>query len=143
MESEKLEFALLLFAQVSAAIILVAVILFWPGEWKAWRIIGASIALPSAVLLMIARYQLGRSFSVSAQARTLVTHGLYSKIRNPMYVFSWLMTLGFAIASGVVVLAVIPLLLIPLQVSRARKEAKVLEEKFGEAYRDYGRRVWF
>ncbi len=34
-------------------------------------------------------------------------------------------------------------LLIPLQVKRSRKEAKVLEEKFGEEYRAYKRRTWF
>jgi protein-S-isoprenylcysteine O-methyltransferase Ste14 len=35
------------------------------------------------------------------------------------------------------------LLLIPLQVWRARNEARVLEEKFGEEYREYRRRTWF
>jgi protein-S-isoprenylcysteine O-methyltransferase Ste14 len=33
--------------------------------------------------------------------------------------------------------------LIPMQIVRARKEARVLEEKFGEEYRAYRARTWF
>jgi protein-S-isoprenylcysteine O-methyltransferase Ste14 len=143
MQSDDLEFTLLLVAQVAGAILLVVLILFWPGEWSLLRVIGLGIAAPAAVLLITARYQLGRSFSISPQARALVTSGLYAKIRNPMYVFSWFMILGFVISTGVLVLLIIPLLLIPLQVSRARKEAQVLEERFGETYRAYRDTVWF
>jgi len=32
---------------------------------------------------------------------------------------------------------------VPLQVWRARNEARVLETKFGDAYRDYRRNTWF
>ena len=32
---------------------------------------------------------------------------------------------------------------VPMQVIRARKEAKVLEEKFGDTYRDYRSKTWF
>ncbi len=35
------------------------------------------------------------------------------------------------------------LVLVPLQVRRARIEARVLEAKFGDAYRDYRRKTWF
>jgi protein-S-isoprenylcysteine O-methyltransferase Ste14 len=31
----------------------------------------------------------------------------------------------------------------PIQVLRARKESKVLEEKFGDEYRQYKRSTWF
>jgi protein-S-isoprenylcysteine O-methyltransferase Ste14 len=34
-------------------------------------------------------------------------------------------------------------ILIPLQWIRTRKEAQVLEEKFGDAYREYRRHTWF
>jgi protein-S-isoprenylcysteine O-methyltransferase Ste14 len=42
----------------------------------------------------VPRYQLGKSFSIRPQARELVTHGLYSKIRNPIYVFGSMIILG-------------------------------------------------
>ena len=35
------------------------------------------------------------------------------------------------------------IVLIPVQVFRADKESKVLEAKFGEAYREYRAKTWF
>jgi protein-S-isoprenylcysteine O-methyltransferase Ste14 len=35
------------------------------------------------------------------------------------------------------------LVLIPLQIIRARREAAVLEAKFGDEYREYRKRTWF
>ena len=40
-------------------------------------------------------------------------------------------------------LLLLVVLLIPMQVKRARKEAQVLEEKFGDAYRNYKSKTWF
>jgi protein-S-isoprenylcysteine O-methyltransferase Ste14 len=34
-------------------------------------------------------------------------------------------------------------ILIPLQVVRARREAAVLEAEFGDEYREYRKRTWF
>jgi protein-S-isoprenylcysteine O-methyltransferase Ste14 len=58
-----------------------------PIVWTTPRIIGAAIFLCALPLFVLARLQLGASFSVTAQARKLVTTGLYSRIRNPIYVF--------------------------------------------------------
>jgi protein-S-isoprenylcysteine O-methyltransferase Ste14 len=40
-------------------------------------------------------------------------------------------------------LAVVLVIIIPMQIIRARREAHVLEAKFGEAYRQYRERTWF
>jgi protein-S-isoprenylcysteine O-methyltransferase Ste14 len=40
-------------------------------------------------------------------------------------------------------LLVILVVLIPMQIIRARREAAVLEAKFGDAYREYRQRTWF
>jgi protein-S-isoprenylcysteine O-methyltransferase Ste14 len=126
-----------------AAVLLVAVIILWPGPWSEFRLIGLLIAIPAAILLIIARYQLGKSFSVSPQARQLVTHGLYSKFRNPMYVFSGLLVFSFVLALQKPILLAIFAVLIPLQIIRARQEAKILEARFGDAYREYKKNTWF
>lgn len=107
------------------------------------RAVGLAIALPALLLLMTARIQLGRAFSVRAKASNLVTTGLYSRIRNPIYVFSALAILGFIIWTGQLALLLIFAVLIPAQIIRSRKESLVLEEKFGDEYREYRRKTWF
>ena len=111
--------------------------------WTPSRILGICIAAPSLVLLVIARLQLGGAFSVKAKASFLVTTGLYSRIRNPIYVFAGLTILGVIIFVGQPLWLLCFAVLIPLQVFRSRKEAQVLEEKFGAAYGEYKKKTWF
>jgi protein-S-isoprenylcysteine O-methyltransferase Ste14 len=60
---------------------------FGNQPWTPTRIAGVVIGLPSLALLVLARIQLGGSFSVHPKAQALGTHGLYSRIRNPIYLF--------------------------------------------------------
>lgn len=107
------------------------------------QIWGAAILVPSFALWGVARIQLGKSFAVRAQAKELVTHGLYARIRNPIYLFGSLMILGIFLLLGMPLLLLVFLVLIPLQLFRIRKEERVLEAKFGELYRQYKQRTWF
>jgi protein-S-isoprenylcysteine O-methyltransferase Ste14 len=132
-----------LIVQCGILIVVTGVIIFRPGEWTIWRWTAAVIAFPSIVLFVAARYQLGRSFSVTAQARELVTSGIYSRIRNPIYVFSGLILLAFLLSFGRPEFLLILVPLIAIQIKRAHNEAKVLEEKFGDQYRDYRKKTWF
>ncbi|MGC2616721.1 MAG: methyltransferase [Terracidiphilus sp.] len=76
--------------------------LFVPGlrrrPWTALRVAGAIVAIAGYFLFVTARIQLGRSFSVSPQAKELITHGLYSRIRNPIYVGVGVMWLGLIVS---------------------------------------------
>jgi protein-S-isoprenylcysteine O-methyltransferase Ste14 len=115
----------------------------WDVPWTPMRIAGAAIGAPSLALLILARIQLGGSFSVRAKARALVTHGLYSRIRNPIYVFSALTVAGIFLFIGAPRLLWILVALVPLQIYRAKNEEKVLAAKFGDEYRAYKARTWF
>jgi protein-S-isoprenylcysteine O-methyltransferase Ste14 len=125
-------FALFLFASYSMNL-----------AWTPLRIAGVAIALPAFILFCMARIQLGRSFSVEAKATELVTTGLYSRIRNPIYVFGALMSLGIIIWTGKPMLLLFFVVIIPMQIVRARKESQILDAKFGDAYLEYKKRTWF
>jgi protein-S-isoprenylcysteine O-methyltransferase Ste14 len=111
--------------------------------WTPLRIAGIAILLPSFILLSIARMQLGRSLSLKAKATELVTTGIYSRIRNPIYLFGALTILGFIIWTGKPILLLVYVVLIPMQTIRARKESAVLVAKFGDAYLRYRKNTWF
>jgi protein-S-isoprenylcysteine O-methyltransferase Ste14 len=106
-------------------------------------VIGLILGLIGLAGVILARYTLGRSFSVKAKATALVTTGIYSRIRNPIYVSGIFLILGLAFIVGRPVLLAILLVLIPLQIIRARREAIVLEAAFGDAYHEYRKRTWF
>ncbi len=125
------------------AAIAVAFARFRVQSWNWMSFCGLALAVPSFFLWLTARVQLGRSFSVRARAIELVTHGLYSRIRNPVYFFGTLFVAGFILIMGRPVWLLLAVALISMQVVRARKEARVLEEKFGEQYRLYRARTWF
>jgi protein-S-isoprenylcysteine O-methyltransferase Ste14 len=111
--------------------------------WTPLGIAGLILMIPALLLLTLARIQLGNSFSLGPQATQLVTQGIYSRIRNPIYVF------GAFVISGLFLFLERPLLLLllvpvlVLQITRARAEARVLEEHFGDEYRQYKAKTWF
>ncbi len=122
------------------------VLIIWqnrPATWSGVQILGLCLTIFGFIMWSLARLQLGRSFSVTAQAKKLVTSGIYSKIRNPIYVFGTFIIAGVILMIGRPIWLLILLLLIPLQIWRAGIEAKVLEAKFGEEYRQYRAKTWF
>ncbi len=131
----------LTFPPIVAIGILMAV--FGDGPWSITKIAGLLLVIGGYVFLTIARVQLGNAFSVSPRATTLVTHGIYARIRHPVYVFSILGLLGLVLYFRLLPLALLPMIAIPIQIVRARREERVLEEKFGDAYRRYRESTWF
>jgi protein-S-isoprenylcysteine O-methyltransferase Ste14 len=107
------------------------------------RIAGLGLGTICLLLLALARIQLGRAFSVQAKASTLVTSGLYSRIRNPIYIFGGLAIAGLMLWVNRPWLLLIFVVLIPMQVGRSREEERVLTEKFGAEYLEYKRKTWF
>ena len=114
-----------------------------PAAWTALPVTGLGLMIAGFVFWTVARFQLGASFTVKAEARQLVTRGLYSKIRNPIYVFGSMVMAGGILLFGKSVWLLIFLLVIPLQIWRTGKESAVLEAAFGEEYRKYRAGTWF
>ncbi len=105
--------------------------------------VGLALALIGTPFWFLARWQLGASFSVRAEARKLVTWGMYSRFRHPVYVFGGIAWLGVllaflgwgALAIGVIIAVV--------EVGRVRREEQVLEQTFGAEYTAYRAKTWF
>jgi protein-S-isoprenylcysteine O-methyltransferase Ste14 len=132
----------LLWGDVFATFVLVGVaIRFAPHNATFYS--GLALTAVCLPFWIAARLQLGGSFSVTAQARRLVTTGLYSRLRNPIYLFGSLAYLGGMIALQIWPLLVAWLAMTPIQLLRIRKEEKVLAGAFGLAYEDYRARTWF
>jgi protein-S-isoprenylcysteine O-methyltransferase Ste14 len=132
---------------LSLALIFAALCFFVPRflhqPWTPLRTAGAIVALASLSLIVLARIQLGRSFSVRAKATRLVTTGLYARIRNPIYTFGCFFFLGLAMFVPAWWLLLALLVVIPMQIVRSRREAAVLEATFGDEYRRYRQQTWF
>jgi protein-S-isoprenylcysteine O-methyltransferase Ste14 len=129
--------------QIAAVVAILWVVFTMPGPWDLQRCLGTALMFIGIAGIATARYQLGKSFAIKAEAHQLVTHGIYSKIRNPIYVSGGVMLAGLVLVLHRPVLWLILLALIVMQTLRARRETQVLEAAFGDAYREYRRKTWF
>jgi protein-S-isoprenylcysteine O-methyltransferase Ste14 len=130
-------------AQIAAVAFILWMVFSLPGPWDWQRDVGVALMIVGTAGIVTARYQLGKSFSLTPQAHQLVTRGIYSKIRNPIYVSGGVMLAGFVLVLHRPVLWLVLLALIIMQTLRARREAQVLGAAFGDAYREYRRKTWF
>lgn len=104
-------------------------------------VIGTALMIVSLWLFYRSHADLGRQWSPSLEVHaehTLVTQGVYRRVRHPMYTSIWL----FALAQPLLVHNwVAGALAVPgfalLYFLRVPREERLMLETFGEAYRDY------
>jgi len=95
------------------------------------------VGLPSFVLMIVSRRQLGEAFAVTPKAKALVTTGLYSRIQHPMYLFLDLFLLCIIVAMNSPTLIVAWAVLVIVQAIQSRREEKILSTAFGAQYDAY------
>ncbi|MFO0566427.1 MAG: methyltransferase [Polyangiaceae bacterium] len=132
---------LVLLAPMAAAAVLVAALGPPLDSWQARA--GLLLATVGFLLLAWARFALGGAFSVAARATNLVTRGPYARLRHPIYVFSWFALFGLVLYFDVLLLLPILALIAAIQVVRARREERILEERFGDEFRAHRQQTWF
>ncbi len=129
------------------AVSCVVILLFYirkEGPWTPKHILGAVLIAAGFAMWFTARLQIREFFTPRAEARGLVTTGIYSKIRNPIYVSNLFLFLGVMLYLSMPLWTLVFLLMtMILQIWRAKNEARVLEAKFGDAYRAYRSKTWF
>ena len=117
----------------------------WTIDGEATRWIGVILYVLGGALRLWPVFVLGSRFSGLAaiqSGHTLVTHGIYSLVRNPSYLGMIINMLGWGLAfrgwSGVVIAL---LLLVPL-IPRIHSEERLLGAHFGAEYDAYVARTW-
>lgn len=104
------------------------------------QVISTVLVIMGTVLSILCLRRLGRSFSIMATARELVTTGPYGIIRHPLYGAELITIVGVVLAHGTVPAVLVGGVWLGLQYLRARYEEQVLRQAF-PAYDDYARRV--
>lgn len=132
-----------LFRFIGAAVLAVLAYSALSIDQTSRLVVGILVGLPSFLLMIISRRQLGGSFSVMPEAKVLVTKGLYSRIQHPMYVFLDLFLLGVTIAVGSPLLLILYGILVIGQTIQSRREEKLLANVFGADYLNYKKQTWF
>ena len=99
-------------------------------------VITSLVSLVGTGLSVFALAHLGRSFSVMAEARRLVTSGPYRIVRHPLYVFEAVASLGILLQFFSFYSVLIYIAHCFLQVQRMKNEEAVLEGVFPE-YQTY------
>ena len=99
---------------------------------------GLCIGAVGVLLWAAAMLSLGSSLAVLPGTAHLVTGGVYSVFRHPIYIGIVLTLTGLFVACGSVpCLVYVLVVVIPLNIFRARAEEKVLLEQLGPAYQKY------
>lgn len=107
---------------------------------KPMQVISTLLVIAGTILSILCLRRLGRSFSIMASARELVTAGPYSIVRHPLYCAELVTVVGVVFAHGSELAILVGGLWLALQYQRARFEEQVLRTAFPE-YEDYARRV--
>ena len=96
------------------------------------------IGLAGLALWILGTINMGKSLAVLPGADRLVVRGIYKYIRHPIYIGINFTILGLTVASGSTFgLAFLIIVVIPLNIVRARFEEKALLKKFGKDYETY------
>jgi protein-S-isoprenylcysteine O-methyltransferase Ste14 len=106
--------------------------------------IGFIIGAVGAFFIITGILTLGKYFTASITPKGLVTHGIYSKVRHPIFIGVILVYLGMElIFQSIYGLLLVFFVLIPFYIYSAIEEEKILSKIFKDEYTAYKKRTFF
>ena len=105
---------------------------------------GLAVGAVGMTLWILSILTLGHSLAVLPGTDRLVTRGVYRYLRHPIYI-GIILTLGglFLACGSTICLVYVLVIVVPLNVFRARLEEVVLQEQLGETYHKYRAGTFF
>lgn len=111
-----------------------------PVAYLGWLVFALAIAVVLAVAWQFKRA--GTTIKPFEHSRALVTGGLFAFSRNPIYLAMAAGLVGiFLVLGSLTPLVIIPAFIYIIRTRFIAAEERMLEDTFGEAYRDYRNRV--
>lgn len=127
---------------VGIAVAHFGVLLVRGSAGPSWAIAGIAMYIAATMLFLSAleaarRVPLARTLVDSPMPKALITTGPFAVVRHPFYLAYSLAWLAAPVATHGPVIAVLAVAAIAVYVIAARREERRLEDRFGEAYRNY------
>jgi len=132
---------------VQFVLMLAVILLGIVGRGGGWEIssiaVGAALLVPGGVFGLAGVAALGRNrtpFPKPQADSALIQHGIYARVRHPLYTSVMLISLAWALLWQSWPALIAAVVLIPFFQAKARREERWLVAKFPD-YNDYARRV--
>lgn len=127
---------------IGIAVVHFGVLLVIGSATPIWGVAGIAMYIAAALIFLSAiesarRVPLARTLVDDPPPRALVTSGPFAVIRHPIYVSYSLAWLAAPVATHGPVAALLGIGAVVVYVIAARREERLLEDRFGEAYRQY------
>lgn len=128
-------------------LLIIASILIFRNQFslnKSYLILSIILMIFSILTLVFALGALGRYYTPSEVPKGLVTNGIYSKIRHPIYFSIEILLIGLSLFfTSLIGLILTIVILVPLHRYRIKREEGLLFKRFGKKYLEYRRNTWF
>jgi protein-S-isoprenylcysteine O-methyltransferase Ste14 len=113
-----------------------------PSPWNAFGVIFLLIGIVLNLMGSSLFRKVGTTIKPYEESSTLVTDGIFSMSRNPMYLGFVLILTGAAFSIGTLTpFLVIPVFMILMEMVFIKTEEKMLEKKFAQSYMTYKQKV--
>jgi protein-S-isoprenylcysteine O-methyltransferase Ste14 len=138
--------------RVTLSIVFLAMCLMWASWFNMCALDPLRVPLPPVVAWIgFGIFWIGLALAIGAtiylrgveNINNLVTKGLFSKIRHPMYLGFILWIFGWAIYHGAVLSLCLGFVAIANIFYWQRSEERELESKYGKVYLEYRHNTWF